>query len=59
MNADSEKLFKTEVRLRRQLRQQLFAFKMFCMEMRLLNIFKTTEVTKSSKAILESHDRVL
>ena len=55
--------FKIKVRLRMDyvgqfsklcLRQQLFAFKEFCMKMRLPNIFKTTNVTMLNKAILES-----
>ena len=36
------------------LMQQLFAFKRFCMEMRLSNILKTTNATKFIKTILES-----
>ena len=36
------------------LRQQLFAFKGFCMETRLSNIFKTTNVTIFTETILES-----
>ena len=35
------------------LRQQLFPFKEFCMEKRLSNIFKTTNVRKLIKAILK------
>ena len=41
------------------LRQQLFAFKEFCMEMRLSNIFKTKNITNLIKVILESSYRVL
>ena len=41
------------------LRQQLCAFKEFCMESRLSNIFKTTNVTNFNKAILKSSYRVL
>ena len=41
------------------LRQQLCAFKEFCMETRLSNIFKTTNVTNFTKAILKSFYRVL
>ena len=41
------------------LRQQLCAFKEFCMETRLSNIFKTTNVTNFTKAILKSSYRVL
>ena len=41
------------------LRQQLFAFKEFCMETRLYNIFKTRNVTKLTKTFLESSYRVL
>ena len=36
------------------LQQQLFAFKEFCMEIRLSNIFKTTNVTKLTEVILKS-----
>ena len=39
--------------------QQLFTFKEFCMEKRLSSIFKTTNVTKSIKAILKSSYIVL
>ena len=39
--------------------QQLFAFKEFCMEKRLSNIFKTTNITKLTKAILKSSYGVL
>ena len=41
------------------LRQQIFAFKEFCMETRFSNIFKTTNVTKLTKVILGSSYRVL
>ena len=41
------------------LRQQLFAFKEFCIETRLSNIFKTTNVTNSTKIIQERSFRVL
>ena len=41
------------------LRQQLFAFKEFCIETRLSNIYKTTNVTNFTKAILKSSYRVL
>ena len=41
------------------LRQHLFAFKAHCMEMRLPSIFKTTNVSKLNKTILESSYRVL
>ena len=41
------------------LRQQLFAFKEFCMETRLSNILNTKNVTKLTKAIVESSYRVL
>ena len=37
---------------------QLFAFKEFCIEKRLFNILKTAKVTKLTKAILKSSDRV-
>ena len=40
------------------LRQQLCIFKEFCMEKKLSNIFKTTSVTKLTKAILKSSYRV-
>ena len=39
--------------------QQLFAFKESCMEKRLFNIFKTTNVTRSTKAILKTSYKVL
>ena len=42
-----------------RLRQQLLAFKEFCMEKRLSNIFKTTNVTKLMKTIPQSSYRVL
>ena len=42
-----------------RLRQHLFVFKEFCRETRLSNIFKTTNVTKLTKPILESCYRVL
>ena len=56
---DSEIKFTIKVRLRWAIRpfclcQQLFPFKEFHMEMRLVNILKTTNVTKLTKAILES-----
>ena len=41
------------------LHQQLFAFKEFCMETRLFNIIKTTNLTKLTKVILESSYRVV
>ena len=41
------------------LSQQLLAFKEFCIEKRLSNIFKTKNVTKLTKAILESSYRIL
>ena len=41
------------------LRLQLFAFKEFCMETRLSNIFKATNVTNLTKVIQESSYRVL
>ena len=42
------------------LRHQLFTLKDFCMEKRLSNIFKTTNITKLIKAILKSsYNRVL
>ena len=41
------------------LRQQLFAFKEFCMETRLSNIFKTTNATNFNKAILKTSYRVV
>ena len=41
------------------LRQQLFAFKEFCIETRLSNIFKTTNVTNLAKVTQESPYRVL
>ena len=41
------------------LRQQLFAFKKFCMETRLRNISETTNATDLTKDILESSCRVL
>ena len=63
---DSEITFKIKVRsphleqfCELRLRQQLFAFKEFCMEMRLSNIFKTTNISKLIKAILENSHRVL
>ena len=60
---DSERTFKIKVRLcltvfKILLRQQLFAFKDFCMEMRLSNIFKSTSVTNLAKIIQESSYRV-
>ena len=41
------------------LRQQLFAFKEFCMEKRLSSIFKTKNATKLTNTILKSSYRVL
>ena len=41
------------------LMQQLFAFKRFCMEMRLSNILKTTNATKFIKTILQSTYKVV
>ena len=53
---DSERTFKIKVRSHWKfcLRQQLFAFKQFCIEKTLLNIFKTTNATKLTNAILKS-----
>ena len=61
---DSERTIKRKVRSRStvsnvRLRQQLFGFNKFWMETRLPNIFKTTNVTKSIKTILESPYKVL
>ena len=57
---NSERIFKIKVRFSKfSLRQQLFAFKEFCMETRLPNIFKTTNVTNLTKVIQESSYRVL
>ena len=61
---DSERTFKIKVRLLGQfskfcLRQQLCAFKEFCMETRLSNIFKTTNVTNLTKVIQQNSYRVL
>ena len=61
---DSERTFKVKVRLRGQfsrfsLRQQFCAFKEFCMETRLSNMFKTTNVTNLTKVIQQSSYRVL
>ena len=61
---DSERTFKIKVRSLEQLskcylRQQLFAFKEFCMETRLSNIFKTTKVTNLAKVFQESPYRIL
>ena len=57
---NSEGIFKIKVRFSKfSLRQQLFAFKEFCMETRLSNVFKTTNVTNITKVILESSYRVL
>ena len=39
--------------------QQLFAFKIFCMETRLNNILKTTNTTNFIKTILENSYKVL
>ena len=52
---DSERTFKIKVRLPGTvfeicLRQQLCAFKEFCMETRLSNIFKTTNVTNCTRS---------
>ena len=60
----SERTFKINVKSARAvfifcLGQQLFAFKEFCMKERLYNIFKTTNITKLTKAILKSSCRVL
>ena len=41
------------------LRQQLFAFKEFCLEKRLSNIFKTLNETKLTKTTLQRSYRVL
>ena len=61
---DFEITFTVKVRLRWAIRpfflcQQLFSFKEFHMKMRLVNILKTTNVTKLTKAILESSYIVL
>ena len=61
---DSERTFKIKIRTVGQfskfcLRQQLCAFKEFCMETRLFNIFKTTNVTNLTNVIQESYYRVL
>ena len=61
---DSERTFKIKVKLRRSvseicLCQQLCAFKEFCMETRLPNIFKTTNVTNLTKVIQQNSYRVL
>ena len=61
---DSEITFKIKVRLRWTvskfcLRQQLCAFKEFCMETRLSNIFKTTNVTDLTKVIQQNSYSVL
>ena len=64
---DFERTFKLKLRLVGQfskffLRQQLFAFKEFCMEKRFSNIFKTTNVTNLTKviqfkkAVIEFHE---
>ena len=42
-----------------RLRQQSFAFREFCMEKRLSNIFKTTKITKFPKSIKKGCYRVL
>ena len=58
---DSQRIFKIKDKgygwqfLKFYLRQQLFALKEFCMETRLSNIFKTTNVTNFTKAILKSY----
>ena len=39
--------------------QQLFAFKTFCMETRLYNIFKSKNATKLARPILKSSYKVL
>ena len=60
---DSERTFKKRGQLEQFskfcLRQQSFAFKEFCMETRLSNIFKTTNITNLTKVIQESYYRVL
>ena len=61
---DSERTFKIKVRLLGQfskfcLRQQLRAFKEFCMETRLSNIFKSTNVRNLTKVIQQNSYRVL
>ena len=45
--------------LKFRVRQQLFAFKQFCMEKRFPNIFKTTNVTTLTNTILKSSYVVL
>ena len=58
---NSERTFKIKERsgLKFRLRRQLFAFEELCMEKRLSNIYKTTNVTKMTKGILKSCYRVL
>ena len=57
---NSERIFKIKVRFSKfSLRQQLFAFKEFCMETRLSNIFKTAKVMNLVKVIQESPYTVL
>ena len=58
---DSERTFKIKVGKFSKfcLPQQLCSFKEFCMETRLSNIFKTTNVTNLTKVIQESSYRVL
>ena len=61
---DSERTFKIKVKSdltvsKILLTPAVIAFKEFCMEMRLSNIFKTANVTKLNKAILISSYRVL
>ena len=59
---DSERTFKVKVTFEFRkfcLRLQLCAFKEFCMETELSNIFKTTNVTNLTKVIQESYYIVL
>ena len=62
---DSERTFEIKIRSRWTVRDFLFMsavflfFKEFCMKKRLLNIFKTKNFTKLTKAILKSSYRVL
>ena len=61
---DSERTFKIKGMLRWTvfeicLRQQLFAFKEFCMETRLPNIFKTTNLANLTKVIQQNPYKVL
>ena len=60
---DSERTIKGKVTLdsfsKFRWRQQLFAAKQFCMEKRLSNILKTTNIMKLTKTILKSSCLVL